>query len=93
MLAGALAAGTTACSTGTSDGDVNVEESDFKDKDPTEHNAPNTTNQPQPTTQEMKEDSTYEAIYDRQEEKSRTRNSGSGIGAAANPTGNAVNKP
>jgi hypothetical protein len=36
LLTGAL--GTAACSTGTSKGDTNVEESDYKDKNPEEAN-------------------------------------------------------
>jgi len=47
--------GATACSNNTSEGKVSVEESDFKDKNPTEHNenANNTGMPSTDTTQQM----------------------------------------
>jgi len=50
--------GMTACSTGTSEGETNVEESDFKDRNPNEHNLNNT--QPQASTDTVDMDDAYE---------------------------------
>jgi len=50
--------GMTACSTGTSEGETNVEESDAKDRNPNEHNPNNT--QPQPSTDTTDMDNAYE---------------------------------
>jgi hypothetical protein len=46
--------GLSGCSTGTKDGDVNVEEGGYKDKDPTEHNV-ETKDQPSTDTTNMTE--------------------------------------
>jgi len=88
FLGSALVAGTSACSTGTNDGSVNVEESDYKDKSPTENNSEGLSdnNQTQ-NARALEQDSSYEEIYDRQEEIGRQRNTGSGVGGAANTTG------
>jgi len=50
--------GLTACSTGTSEGETNVEEADAKDRNPNEHN-PNTA-QPQVSTDTVDMDNAYE---------------------------------
>lgn len=93
LLGGALLTGTAACSTGTSEGETNVEESDFKDKSPTEHNAEGTSDNTQdPKTQE---DSTNQRIYDQQEDKMRERNPGTqnqGVGGAAETQNNKDNQ-
>ena len=52
------ALGITACSTGTSEGETNVEESDAKDRNPNEHNPNNTT--PQASTDTVDMDDAYE---------------------------------
>ncbi|MGV3540938.1 MAG: hypothetical protein ACO1OQ_14075 [Rufibacter sp.] len=88
LLGGALLAGTSACSTGTGDGEVNVEESDFKDKSPTEHNAPGTSDNTQdnngrPTPGATTPDSAYEEVYDRQQEKTEQRKDGGTAGNQA----------
>ncbi|WP_210466592.1 MULTISPECIES: hypothetical protein [Rufibacter] len=86
LLGGALLLGTTSCSTGTSEGQVNVEESDFKDKSPTENNAPGVSDETQDPVNTNATDSTNQKIYDQQEDKVRERNSGvsnQGVGGAA----------
>jgi hypothetical protein len=86
LLGGALLFGASACSTGTSEGEVNVEESDFKDKSPTENNASGTSDNTQDPVSNDGTDSSNQAIYDRQEEKTRQQNGGSsnpGFGGAA----------
>ncbi|ALI99466.1 hypothetical protein [Rufibacter tibetensis] len=86
LLGGALISGITACSTGTSEGQVNVEESDFKDKSPTEHNAQGLSDETQDPLNNTGSDSSNQAIYDRQENKVRERNTGTsnqGFGGAA----------
>ncbi|MBC3541886.1 hypothetical protein ACFSC6_09440 [Rufibacter sediminis] len=86
FLGGALLFGAAACSTGTSEGQVNVEESDFKDKSPTEHNATGTSDNSQDPVSNVQTDSSNQAIYDQQEDKVRGRNTGvsnQGVGGAA----------
>ncbi|WP_192823227.1 hypothetical protein [Rufibacter sp. LB8] len=85
LLGVALLTGTAACSTGTSEGDVNVEESDFKDKSPTENNAEGTSDNTQDDLTTTGEDSANQKIYDEQERKSRTRDgkTNQGVGGAA----------
>ncbi|AKQ44513.1 hypothetical protein TH63_00910 [Rufibacter radiotolerans] len=84
LVGGALLTGTAACSTGTDKGEVNVEESDFKDKSPTEHNAEGTSD----NTEDVKDERNpaNQKIYDEQQEKMRNRNDSTqeqGFGAAA----------
>ncbi|MFB9865295.1 hypothetical protein [Rufibacter immobilis] len=86
LLGGALMVGTSACSTGTNEGETNVEESDFKDKSPTENNPQGVSDNSQDDLNTSGTDSTNQAIYDQQEDKLRERNGGStrpGVGAAA----------
>ncbi|RNI26145.1 hypothetical protein EFB08_15115 [Rufibacter latericius] len=86
LLGAALLLGTTACSTGTSEGQVNVEESDFKDKSPTERNPEGLSDETQDPVNTNATDSTNQAIYDQQEDKLRERNSdvsNQGVGGAA----------
>ncbi|GGK60601.1 hypothetical protein ACD591_12230 [Rufibacter glacialis] len=94
VLGGALLVGASACSTGTSEGNVNVEESDFKDKSPTEHNAQGTSDNTQDPLNTSGTDSTNQAIYDQQENKIRERNTGTsnqGVGGAAERSTNKQN--
>ncbi|QHL88688.1 hypothetical protein GU926_15135 [Nibribacter ruber] len=98
LVGGALMAGTVACSTGTGDGETNVEESDFKDKSPTEHNEDGMNDTKQDNRGEATPgagttpDSAYEDVYDRQQEKMRDRpnnvNNANGVGGAAGTTTN-----
>ncbi|WP_205501665.1 hypothetical protein [Rufibacter psychrotolerans] len=91
LLGGALILGTSACSTGTSEGEVNVEESDFKDKSPTEHNPQGLSDETQDNggpaaPGAMTSDSAYDEVYERQQQKSRQQTGGSsnqGYGGAA----------
>jgi len=50
--------GFSACSTGTSEGETNVEEADAKDRNPNEHNTNNA--QPQASTDTVDMDEAYE---------------------------------
>ncbi|WP_157600676.1 hypothetical protein [Rufibacter sp. DG15C] len=96
LFAGALSVGAMACSSGTSDGKTNVEESDFKDKSPTEHNEDGMNDNTQDNKGEATPgagttpDTAYEDVYDRQQKKMRDKdastNSGNGVGGAANAT-------
>ncbi|WP_207432943.1 hypothetical protein [Sabulibacter ruber] len=91
LLGGALMISASACSTGTSEGQVNVEESDFKDKSPTENNPEGLSDETQDNGGKaspgaMNSDSAYEEVYDRQEQKSRQQDGGAsnqGYGGAA----------
>jgi hypothetical protein len=86
LVGGALLLGTAACSTGTSEGEVNVEESDFKDKSPTENNTEGLSDETQDPLNTNASDSSNQAIYDQQENKVRERNTGvsnQGVGGAA----------
>ena len=88
LLGGALLVGTSACSTGTGDGQTNVEESDFKDKSPTEHNQPGQSdntqdNSGQPAPGAMASDSAYEEVYDRQMKKTEQKKDGGTTGNQA----------
>ncbi|WP_181304603.1 hypothetical protein [Rufibacter sp. XAAS-G3-1] len=93
FLGGALLVGTAACSTGTSEGEVNVEESDFKDKSPTENNPGGVSDNTQDPVGNTSQDSANQAIYDQQEDKMRARNGASnqGVGGAAERTQNRDN--
>ncbi|GAB2529470.1 hypothetical protein [Rufibacter soli] len=89
LLGVALVAGASACSTGTDKGEVNVEESDFKDKSPTEHNAEGTSD----NTEDVKNERNpaNQKIYDQQQEKMRSRNDSTqeqGFGAAGKTQNN-----
>ncbi|MFC6998226.1 hypothetical protein [Rufibacter roseus] len=83
MVGGALAVGASSCSKGEEAGAVNVEEGEFKSKDPTDHNATGNDDKMQQQPADPSDDSTYENIYDRQEKKAR-EGAGSGVGGAAN---------
>lgn len=88
LLLGGTLLLSTACSTGTNEGNVNVEESDFKDKSPTEHNAAGTSDNTQDNTEHPTtvSDSAYEEVYDQQEQKMREKDPGTtnqGVGGAA----------
>lgn len=91
MVGGALAVGASSCSKGEEAGAVNVEEGEFKSKDPTDHNATGNDDKEQMQEPRPGEDSTYERIYDEQVEQSRDHDpetrSGAGAGGANNPPG------